>query len=122
MRILVIEDDIGSSTDVILDLVEAGHRVVRCQPVGSTVDPCTGLTGATCPLDEPVDATVQVHDGEDDITTRELGVVCAGRAGIPIVNVGTARSRVATVRTTGDRLLDTLAALEPSERSRRRRS
>lgn len=113
MRVLVIEDGIGSSTDLILDLAEAGHRVVRCQPVRRTVEPCAGLTGAACPLDEPVDVTVQVHDGADDITMRELGVVCAGRAGIPIVNAGRALSRVATVSTTADRVLGTLAGLGP---------
>jgi hypothetical protein len=113
MRVLVIEDDIGSSTEIILDLVEAGHRVVRCQPMGLTVEPCAVMTGAACPLDEPVDVTVQVHDGDLDITMRELGAACAGRAGVPIVNVGRARSRVATVCTTADRLLETLAELGP---------
>lgn len=112
MRVLVIEDTIGNSTELILDLVEAGHRVVRCQPIGSTVEPCAGLTGATCPLDEPVDVAVQIHDGDDDITLRELGVVCTGRAGVPIVNVGRAKSRVATVCTTADQLLTTIEALD----------
>lgn len=115
MRVLVVEDCIGDSVDLILDLVEAGHRVVRCQPVGATVEPCAGLAGGTCPLDEPVDVVVQVHDGEEDLTLRELGVVCAGRLGIPIVNVGRARSPVATVCTTSDRLAETLAALDPAD-------
>ena len=113
MRVLVIEDTIGSSIELILDLVEAGHRVVRCQPVGGTIEPCAGFSGAACPLDEPIDVTVQVHDGDEDLTLRELGVVCAGRAGVPIVNVGRATSRVATVSTTVDELLDTLAGGRP---------
>ena len=112
MRVLVVEDRIGESIDLILDLVEAGHNVVRCQPMGATAEPCTGLTGGTCPLDAPVDVVVQVHDGGEDLTLRELGLVCAGRVGIPIVNVGRGRSRVATVCTTSDRLLETLAALD----------
>lgn len=111
MRVLVVEDRIGESIDLILDLVEAGHQVVRCQPVGATVEPCAGLAGATCPLEEPVDVVVQVHDGDEDLTLRELGVVCAGRAGIPIVNVGRAQSRAATVCTTYDQLLETLRRL-----------
>lgn len=115
MRVLVVEDTIGSSIDIVLDLVEAGHRVVRCQPIGAEVTPCAGLAtpGGVCPLDEPLDVVVQVHDGEADLPMRELGVVCAGRAGIPIVNVGRSASRVATVSTPADRLLETLAALEP---------
>lgn len=112
MRVLVIEDTIGNSVDIVLDLVEAGHRVVRCQPIGGTVEPCAGLTGNACPLDERVDVTVQVHDGDEELTLRELGAVCAGRAGIPIVNVGRARSRVATVCTTADQLLSTIEALD----------
>lgn len=116
MRVLVVEDSIGSSIDIVLDLVEAGHRVVRCQPIGAELNPCAGLSaaGANCPLDDPVDVVVQVHDGSEDLTLRELGVVCAGRKGIPIVNVGRARSRVATVSTTAERLAETLAMLGPA--------
>lgn len=115
MRVLVVEDTIGSSIDIVLDLVEAGHRVVRCQPVAADVSPCVGLAtpGGECPLEPGADVVVQVHDGDADLTMRELGVVCAGRMGIPIVNVGRARSRVATVSTTADRLLETLDALDP---------
>lgn len=113
MRVLVVEDTIGSSIDIVLDLVEAGHRVVRCQPIGADVTPCAGLATAdgACPMDGPVDVVVQVHDGSDVLTMRELGVVCAGRLGIPIVNVGRAHSRAATVSTSADRLLETVAAL-----------
>lgn len=116
MRVLVVEDSIGSSVDIVLDLVEAGHRVVRCQPIGAEINPCVGLstTGGACPLDDPVDIVVQVHDGPEDLKLRELGVVCAGRHGIPIVNVGRARSRVATVSITVDRLAETLAMLDPA--------
>lgn len=110
MRVLVVEDRVGSSIDVVLDLVEAGHRVVRCQPIGGELTPCVGLAGAPCPLAERVDVAVQVHDGEEDLTMRELGVVCAGRMGVPIVNVGTAPSRVATVATTPSRLVELISA------------
>lgn len=117
MRVLVVEDRVGESIDLILDLVDAGHRVVRCQPVGETVEPCIGLAGAPCPLAEPVDVVVQLHDGDDDLTLRELGIVCAGRAGVPIVNVGHVPSRVATVCATRERLADALAALDPARRT-----
>jgi hypothetical protein len=115
MRVLVVEDEIGTSTEVILDLVDAGHRVVRCQPVGGEVTPCAGMSSpeGECPLTAPVDVVVQVHSGEQDLTMRELGVVCAGRMGTPIVNAGPAPSRVATVTAAPDRLAETLAALAP---------
>lgn len=113
MRVLVVEDEIATSTEVILDLVDAGHRVVRCQPVGGEVTPCAGLTasGAQCPLETPVDVVVQVHGGREDLTMRELGVICGGRQGARIVNVGPAPSRVASVATTPDRLAEELAAI-----------
>ena len=113
MRVLVVEDTVGSSIDVVLDLVDAGHRVVRCQPVGGELTPCVGLApgDAPCPLATPVDVVVQVHDGEEDLTMRELGVVCGGRQGAPIVNVGRAPSRVARVWTTPDRVVAAVAEL-----------
>ena len=112
MRVLVVEDTVGSSTELMLDLAAAGHWVARCQPVRGEVAPCAGLAGGDpCPLDVPADVAVQVHDGDEDLTMRELGVICAGRAGTPIVNVGRARSRAARITTTPDRLLETLAAL-----------
>lgn len=116
MRVLVVEDTIGSSTDLVLDLVEAGHQVVRCQPIGADVVPCAGLAAphGSCPLDAPVHVVVQVHDRVEELTMRELGVVCAGRAGIPIVNVGRSHSRAATISTPPDQLVVTLAALERS--------
>ena len=112
MRILVVEDEIGGdSVDTILDLVEAGHRVVRCQPVGGEVTPCAGLAGGgECPLHEPVDAVVQVHEG-DHMTLREAGVLCAARTGAPVVSIGHTPPPYRTIRTTRADLIATLAML-----------
>lgn len=112
MRVLVVEDTVGNSVDVVLDLVEAGYEVLRCQPLGGEVVPCFGLSGdGTCPLHEPADAVVQVHDRADPLTLRELGVLCGGRAKLPIINVGHSRSTIATRWTTPEQLLDDLASI-----------
>lgn len=116
MRVLVVEDTIGSSTDVVLDLAAAGHHVLRCQPIGAEVTPCAGFATprGTCPLTAPADVVVQVHDTDELLTMRELGLVCAARAGAAVVNVGGAESRAATLSTTPDRLLDVLGTLAAS--------
>ena len=110
MRILVVEDEVGDSVDTILDLVDAGHRVVRCQPVGGEVVPCAGMTGGECPLHEPVDAVVQIHHG-DRMTLREVGALCAARTGAPIVSIGHPEPPYSTIRTTAVDLVETLASL-----------
>ena len=112
MRILVVEDTVGDSIDTILDLVDAGHRVVRCQPVGSTVEPCAGLAGSgECPLHEPVDVVVDVHSS-DEFELRELGALCAARTGTPVVSIGHTPPPFRSVRTTRADLIETLAAIE----------
>jgi len=111
MRILVVEDVAGESVEPILDLVDAGHRVVRCQPVGGELTPCAGLAGGVCPLHEPVDVVVQVHDGDAGMTLRELGALCAARTGTPIVSVGHKPPPYPTIRTTRADLVETVASL-----------
>lgn len=112
MRILVVEDRTGESIDTILDLVDAGHRVVRCQPVGGEVEPCAGMAGTgECPLHEQVDLVVDVHTGED-FALRELGAMCAARAGAPVVSIGHVSPPFRTVRTTREDLVATIAEIE----------
>ena len=110
MRILVVEDEIGDSVDTILDLVDAGHRVVRCQPVGGEVSPCAGMTGGECPLHEPVDVVVQIRTG-DAMTMRELGALCAARIGTPVVSVGHTPPPYDTIHTSREDLVETVESL-----------
>lgn len=111
MRILVVEDTIGDSVDAILDLVDAGHRVVRCQPVNGTFSPCVGLAGSgECPLHERVDLVVDVRSG-DEFELRELGALCGARDGAPIVSIGHAPPPFRSIRTTRADLLETIASL-----------
>ncbi|HEU0131167.1 MAG TPA: hypothetical protein VFQ85_09280 [Mycobacteriales bacterium] len=113
MRILVVEDRDGDSTDALLDLVEAGHTVVRCQPVGGELVPCAGLRNGSCPLDQPVDLVVDVHTGEG-LSPRELGAFCAIRAGATVVTVGHSPAPFPAVRTTAADLVETVNALAPA--------
>ena len=112
MRILVVEDLLGGdSIDVILDLVDAGHQVVRCQPVGTGVEPCVGIAGTgECPLRLPVDAVVDVRSGPD-FELRELGALCAARTGAPVVSVGHVPPPFPSIRTTRRDLVETVAGL-----------
>ena len=119
MRVLVVEDLVDSSTAIVMGLIKAGHHVLRCQPIGAEVIPCAGLATptSTCPIEQPADVVVQVHNGTAGLTMREYGVVCAGRQGTLIVNVGRRPSRAASFTTSPDRLVQTLAELERRPRA-----
>jgi hypothetical protein len=120
MRVLVVEDTEGTSTDVVLDLMTAGHEVRRCQPLIGEVSPCVGHSGLAplCPLESPVDLVVQVHDRVGDSTPRELGATCAAGVGIPIVNVGRTHSTLATMSASPEHLMQVVTALEATPRRR----
>jgi hypothetical protein len=90
MRILLTETRAGDSATIERIARYRGVEIARCQPTIGHVTPCISLCrGVACPLDDHVDAVIDVHaDGTDALSTRELGVVCAMRAGLPIVVVG----------------------------------
>ena len=89
MRVLVVEAEIGQSIGEMIDLIAEGDEVVRCQPVGASVQPCVGLAGvAPCPLEHGIDLVVDVRDVDTtDYTERERGLLCARAAGIPTVTM-----------------------------------
>ncbi|MCP2259104.1 hypothetical protein LX15_002805 [Streptoalloteichus tenebrarius] len=88
MRVLVTEAAFGDSDEVVRRLRSLGCRVSTCH--GSTGF-CRALSpGGRCPLDtpgEPVDLVVDVRAGDEELTTREYGAVCAVRARRPLVVV-----------------------------------
>ena len=87
MRVLVLESHPGVARDAEVALVQSGHSIVRCDTADRRY-PCRGLAaGGECPLDEHVDVAVLAQElGTDHL---EHGALCAARARVPIVELGT---------------------------------
>lgn len=91
MKVLVLEQRTGASCDVALDLVGAGHEIVRCHGADEPAFPCRGLTHDQCPLDDgdvAVAVMVQSTDGPPMGDAAEDGARCALRRHIPLVVTG----------------------------------
>lgn len=89
MRMLIVEATAGESDDVIADARERGHEVFRCQPSVETVLPCVGVADvAPCPFDGLIDVAIDVHPQSNGLEPRELGLLCAEVAGVPLVVAG----------------------------------
>ena len=92
MKVLVLEERTGASCEVALDLVGAGHEVVRCHGADEPAFPCRGLTVDQCPLDAgDVSVAVMVQSAEGPAVgdAAEDGARCALRRHIPLVVAGT---------------------------------
>ncbi len=87
---MVLESHPGVARRVIGRLTAAGHAVHRCHEPGAPEFPCNGLAeGGGCPLEGPLDAAVVVRRGVvPRPTPGEDGVICALRAGVPVVEDG----------------------------------
>lgn len=84
MRVLVTETGFGDSDRLVDRLRAAGVDVVRCHDESGL---CRALTPGGCPLDDmrrPVHVVLDVRGPGHHLTTREYGVVCAARAGLPL--------------------------------------
>lgn len=91
MKVLVLEERTGASCDVALDLVGAGHEIVRCHGADEPAFPCRGLTVDQCPLDAgdvAVAVMVQSDVGPAVGDAAEDGARCALRRHIPLVVAG----------------------------------
>lgn len=90
LQVLVIENRPGVADDAIAELTDAGHDVHRCHDHGEGAFPCRGLRGdQPCPLDGPVDVALLVRRGPEPRPTEfEVGVTCARRGGVPVVEDG----------------------------------
>ena len=89
MRVLVSEANPNAADTVALELVAAGHEVVRCHADGAPAFPCTGLAGAGCPVEDGVDVavTVRTHPRSTPAATED-GVISALRRRVPVVVAG----------------------------------
>lgn len=94
MKILLVEGAPGAGATVERELVDAGHRVVGCDPADSWA-PCRGLdVVGECPLDEgDVDVAV-VARAAHDMTPSERGALCAASRRVPVVLTGDPRHAV----------------------------
>jgi hypothetical protein len=87
MRVLMLESHPGVGRDAEHALTDAGHSIVRCDTADRCY-PCVGLApGGACPLDQHVDVAVLAQ--ELGSAHLEHGALCAARARVPIVEVGT---------------------------------
>jgi hypothetical protein len=82
----MLESHPGVGRDAELELLGAGHSIVRCDTAERRY-PCAGLAGGACPLDHHVDVAVLAQ--EVGTTHVEHGAVCAARVRVPVVEVGT---------------------------------
>ncbi|MBP2479482.1 hypothetical protein JOF53_008354 [Crossiella equi] len=89
MHVLVTESKFGDADRLVEKLDETGCRVSTCH---GQLGPCRVLAPASrCPLDGRggVDLVVDVRGACEELSAREYGVVCAVRANLPLLIVGT---------------------------------
>lgn len=92
LNVLVIESRPGAAAEPIRELEAAGHHTLTCHD-GRTAVTCRGLQDQdACPLARDPDVALLVRPRVDPYTSaREAtAVVCAVRAGIPLVEAGPA--------------------------------
>jgi hypothetical protein len=92
LDVLVLENRPGSARIAVEELTAAGHRVHRCHQPGTPSFPCRGVVdAAACPLQGPIDVALVVrHHIHPQPSSYEHGVACAIRAGVPLVEEGSA--------------------------------
>lgn len=92
LDVLVVESTPGAARPEIEALEAAGHRVHRCHEPDEPGFPCRAVSGAApCPLEEGIDVGLLVRRGvAPRVTEHEHGVSCLLRAGIPVVEEGSA--------------------------------
>lgn len=91
LDVLLLSNGPAALDGVTADLEAAGHRVVRCHPVGTTAAwPCVALVGGPCPLEDAgIDVALDVRTAVSSGTSPwEDGVACARRDGVPLVVAG----------------------------------
>lgn len=91
LDILVLQAQPHTDDQAVEALEAAGHRVHRCHDEDATSFPCRGaLESTACPLLVEPDVALLMRRGvRPQPTALEVGVTCALRAGVPIVELGT---------------------------------
>jgi hypothetical protein len=87
MHVLLTEAMFGDADELAERLRAVGCRVSGCH---RRTGICRALAPAgICPLDaaDPVDLVVDVRTPDPELTTREYGVICGLRAGLPVAIV-----------------------------------
>ena len=90
-RVLLLSSDDEPLSSIEHELTAAGYDVRRCHEAGGQAFPCQGLAGGTCPLEAEggVDVAVDVRQHPwPHPTLREVGVICALRADVPLLVIG----------------------------------
>lgn len=119
MKILLVEEKPAIDDETALEVVRAGHQVVRCHDENESPSTCRALRNEPCPLDGgDVEVAVIVQD-ESNNGAADDGARCALRRHIPVVLAGHGRSAVSewvTARVDRQQLLETveMVAHEPS--------
>lgn len=90
LQVLLLESHPDQGSAVAGELAAAGHTVLRCHEAGGPAFPCVGVDDELrCPLRGSVDVTIDVRrPGATEPTSREDGVACSIRAGVPVVEAG----------------------------------
>jgi hypothetical protein len=91
LDVLVIESRPGAAAEAVRALEEAGHRPLTCRDEASGL-PCRGVASPDdCPLAHRPDVALLVRSRVDPrVTSLETGALCALRAGVPVVESGSA--------------------------------
>lgn len=97
LDVLLIEGQTAAGHDDTRRLVSAGHRVHRCFPHREARGRvplrdrylCAAVTDGRCPLDDGIDVALLVRDPDTtEPVATEVGVSCALRSGVPVVEDG----------------------------------
>lgn len=90
LHVLVVGTDDWAVTQSVESLRAGGATALTCHEPGDPPFPCNALRkGGVCPLDIGVDVVVTVRARPVAAPSEgEFGVICALRAGAPLVSVG----------------------------------
>jgi hypothetical protein len=93
LNVMVLQSERGAADQAALELMDAGHVVLRCHDPGASAFPCRGVEDqSSCPLrSHAVDVAVTVRSRpRSQPAPQEDGVRCALMHHVPLVVAGPA--------------------------------